>query len=179
MFKITLFEAGKHSRASGRFCAVEYVRLLQGYAPGSDLPRDLIPDVRPINDAPWPSDEARTAHMAPMMRALYDWPTWPEDRRNRFADRVRRRTVREIIEKLPNLPPEIATRCWEADTADDLAAALCDAASLYAARSVYAAARSVYAAALPVLALACRIWREEAEKSAVEPKGEKGETDAN
>jgi hypothetical protein len=44
----------------------------------SDRPGDL-PDLQPLNDGPWSSDQARTEALLPVLSALWDWQAWPVD----------------------------------------------------------------------------------------------------
>lgn len=55
------------------------------------------PDLRGLNDGAWTSDEARAEHLLPVLEALWDWRDWPAERRQRFANIVVVRTIREIL----------------------------------------------------------------------------------
>ncbi len=91
------------------FCALEFESRVRGRA-WSDAPITL-PDLRPLNDARWSSDTARTAALLPVMAALWDWTSWSTERRQAWAERVVIATVNQIISELPSLPDEIRVRC--------------------------------------------------------------------
>lgn len=99
---------GQHEEGR-EFCALEFESRVRGRA-WSDAPITL-PDLRPLNDARWSSDTARTAALLPVMAALWDWTSWSTERRQAWAERVVIATVNQIISELPSLPDEIRVRC--------------------------------------------------------------------
>ncbi len=166
------------------FCALEFDAKVRGRE-WSDDPVTL-PDLRRLNDARWSSDAARTAAIVPVMAALWDWSTWGPTRRHRWAAFVALETVKQIVAKLPGLPPETAERCRNVQTlqeakdaayaaasaayaasasasvsaSDAYAASASDAyaASASAASASAASASASASASETVLRRACRIW---------------------
>ena len=133
---------GAHT-PDGAACALEAVSVARGIT-WTDKPASTrMPDLRPLNDAPWPSDKARTIAMTPLVIALWDWADWTDDRRQRWAENVALHTIREILPLVLSLWPEHAAACRAATT---LTAA---------ARAADAAAD---AGATNILRMACRIW---------------------
>jgi hypothetical protein len=151
-----------------------------------------LPDLRPLNDA-FRDDAARTEHLVPVVLALWDWAEWPAGRRVDWARGVALRTIRQVLPIVLRARGLVADAeaCERAETLDQARAAARDAAvaaavvfardAADAAAVVFAAASAasvafvsvVFAAAFAaaaadarheVLALACRIWREEAER---------------
>src|SRR5262245_2466956 len=99
--------SGSHT-PDGAACALEARSQYERRA-WTDAPSYLdMPDLRPLNDAPWSSDAARTAAMAPMLMAVA--PVWRSDKRQAWVKAVVLATVREIIAELPGLPSDIAVR---------------------------------------------------------------------
>ena len=160
---------GSHSE-DGKGCLIEIANAAIGAA-WSDDPT-LWPDFRSINDA-FSSDEARTRHLWPVLRAYWHWSEWSTERQRQIIERVIILTVQRIIAELSGLPAEVAQRCREATTrAAALAAALAAAraaaegAAWEAERAAaWAAARAAAraaegAAADSVLEVACALWIE-------------------
>ena len=85
------------------------LKKMLGDSPG------YLPDLRPLNDALWSSDEARTKALLPVMAALSDWSSWSADRQRRWADRVVIEVVKQIVSELPNLPEEVRSQCRAAN----------------------------------------------------------------
>ena len=129
---------GSHSE-NGKGCLIEIANAAIG-ATWSDHPT-LWPDFRSINDA-FSSDEARTRHLWPVLRAYWHWSEWSTERQRQIIERVVILTVQRIIAVLPGLPAEVAQRCREATTR---AAAL--AAAWAAERVAAGAARGAALAA--------------------------------
>jgi hypothetical protein len=154
---------GAHSADDGSYCALEAVSLVRGSLTGNesyftDDPADLgMPDIRPLNDAPWSSDEARTKAMLPLIAVLSDWSLWPHARKRKFATVVALETVRQIVSELPYIPDVIKEACRSADlkTAADAARAAWAAAD--AARAAAGAAATA-AEADDILNKAISIW---------------------
>ena len=103
---------GSHSE-DGKGCLIEIANAAIGAA-WSDDPT-LWPDFRSINDA-FSSDEARTRHLWPVLRAYWHWSEWSTERQRQIIERVVILTVQRIIADLPGLPAEVAQRCREATT---------------------------------------------------------------
>lgn len=183
-----LLKRGKH-RPDGEACALEAASVARGNE-WSDVPAAAgLPDIRPLNDAGWSSDEARTRAMRPLVKALWGWPEWSEKKRVAWARRVALRTVREVLPialdaaglrrdaqacraartlrsaaaaaNAAAAPSGAAAAAYSADAAESAAAARAAAAAAAYAR---AAAYASPAAADRVLRLACRIMREEAQR---------------
>src|SRR5215469_15946027 len=105
---------GTHSVESREFCALEFSSIVRE-KPFSDSPTDL-PDLRPLNDGPWSSDQARTDALVPVMVALWDWSEWTPARQQQWSARVAIATVNQIIAELPGLNDDICRQCREATT---------------------------------------------------------------
>ena len=103
---------GSHTE-DGAGCLIEIANAAIGAA-WSDDPT-LWPDFRSINDA-FSSDEARTRHLWPVLRAYWHWSEWSTERQRQIIERVVILTVQRIIAELPGLPAEVAQRCREATT---------------------------------------------------------------
>jgi hypothetical protein len=159
------------------FCALEFDSIIRGRK-WSDAPITL-PDLRPLNDGPWSSDASRTAHLLPVMVALWDWATWTPERKRGWVTRVVILTVQRIISELPTLPDNVREQCRNATTLESAtkaaeAAHAAAHAAAYAAEAAhveaaYAAARAAaYAASAAAYAshgaseapliTACAIW---------------------
>jgi hypothetical protein len=181
---------GKHA-PDGVACALEVASIARGFKWTDQPTRVGLPDLRPLNDARWSSDAARTAGLVPVVEALWDWASWPEARRVAWAQYVAIATVRDIVSEVVSEPHASACRrvttCAEAraaayaadaaaaayaaaaanaDAAADAnaayAAANADAAADAAARAV-ARAVAYVAASDRLLTRACAIWIEAAE----------------
>lgn len=136
---------GQHE-PDGQACALEAAHAAVG-DPWSDNP-GRWPDIRPLNDGPWSSDEARTKHMIPLMEAFWDWGDWPEARRIAVVTEIVIETVRTIIAELPGLPDGVRAACRSASTLEEAERMALAAAAALAAEA---------AAANGVLVTACRI----------------------
>lgn len=166
-----LIRRGAHE-PDGLACVLE-ARNVAVTGEWTDSPSGF-PDLRRLNDARWASDEERTAHMIPLVEALWDWEKWTEKRKVALAKIVAKRVIMEI------LPPvlrahglnEAADRCekegtreaalvardaaaaawaavaaaWAADAADAACAAADAANASYAAYAAAYAASAVNAA---------------------------------
>jgi hypothetical protein len=163
-----ILTSGEHE-PDGSACALEAAHVAIGDE-WSDEP-NLWPDLRPLNDGPWDSDEQRTAHVVPVLIALWDWQDWSPERQRRWAETVVLRTVRELIAELPGLPTAVAQACRDSGTLEAANAAEM-AAWVAAEKAAWAAEKAAWEAAeaaaeaansVPVLVLACRIWRDAAE----------------
>ena len=123
--------AGAHRPDASAFCALEFSAAVRGKPP-SDAPGDL-PDLRPLNDAPWSSDLLRTAHLLPVMAAYWDWGTWSPATQTAVVARVAVLTVNRLIAALPGLSDAVSAQCRSARTL---------AAAADAARAAVAAAEA-------------------------------------
>jgi hypothetical protein len=167
---------GKHE-PDGVACALEAASIAKGLAWTDDPARVGLPDLRPLNDARWSSDAARTAALVPVVEALWDWASWPEARRVAWAQHVAIATVRDIVSEVVSEPH--ATACRRVTTCEearDAAAYAAYAYATYAAAANYAAAYAAYAYAAyaaafaaafaardRLLTRACAIWIEAVE----------------
>jgi hypothetical protein len=88
-----VLSAGAH-RDSDLACALECEAVARGRTK-SDKPVTL-PDIRSLNDA-YPDDASRTAAMARLVLALWDWPQWSAARRARYLGSVVEQTIRRIV----------------------------------------------------------------------------------
>jgi len=167
-------KAGVHE-PNGQACILE-ARNVALNNKWTDAPGDFV-DLRALNDAPWSSDAVRTKHILRVATALWDWPTWTDERKQKWAKTVAERTIREILPIAFRAfgMNEEADRCEregsEAAARDAASYAARDAAS-YAARVAASTARYAArsdasdAASDAVLILACNIWCESAEVTA-------------
>ena len=132
----------------------------------TDAPMLLdLPDMRPLNDAAWPSDEMRTQYLTRVAVAVWPWRDATADQRRKFARRLAELTIKRV------LPPVLlaaglkaeAERCKAEGTEDaaraasypaNAARAAHAARAAYAANAAYAAAHAAYAAAPPAAAAA-------------------------
>jgi|SRR3990167_624568 len=122
-----VLSAGQHTKADGKACVLEAAHAAIG-DPWSDTP-SRWPDLRPLNDGPWSSDQARTEALVPVLEALWDWEKWPHYKRTLWVKEVILQTVREL------LPPVLTACGLQAE------AAACGKAGTFteAARAVYTA----------------------------------------
>jgi hypothetical protein len=165
--------AGYHEPGSGKASAHEAAAAARGL-PWSDSPWAAgLPDLQPLNDGPWSSDEARTAALVPVVEALWDWLHWPSSRQRAWSHEVVLRTVREVVSRCAwaHGAPEAADACAGAATIDDARAAagwlVSDLAYLARtgplhemARSAHLAASIQHEAAAAAAAYAARAWAE-------------------
>lgn len=124
--------AGAHNDQS-ECCILEAVSVCDG-VDWTDDPVVLDrPDVRPLNDAPWSSDEARTAGMLRLAPLIAAWPTWSEERRQAYVDRVVCRTIREVLPMALRAMGRQgdAQRCEGAGTPEEARAAADDTYTCY------------------------------------------------
>ena len=116
-------------------CPLEAAHAAVG-DPWSDRP-DKWPDIRPLADAPWSSDQARTEAMVPVLVAYWDWAAWTPARQQAVMAQVVIETVRQLIAQLPELPEAVRDQCRAARTLPQ---------AVRAAAAVRAAVRAVGAA---------------------------------
>ncbi|MEM3169939.1 MAG: hypothetical protein QW838_04125 [Candidatus Nitrosotenuis sp.] len=90
-------EAGKHAPDEGAACVLEAASAWRGLRWTDDPDALGAPDIRPLNDAPWPDDQERTEQMIRLYEAVADWAHWSAQRRARFVKRVALRTAREVV----------------------------------------------------------------------------------
>ena len=170
---------GSHN-PDGKACALEAASVARGKRWSDDPGNAGLPDLRPINDGPWSSDEARTKAMVPAIRALWGWPKWGETKQKALTNAVTLRMIREVLPDIYDaigLDEHAKTMRESADLAMAARAAEATSAAAEAARAAAAAAGSAWAVAVAaraaavaagadrVLTQACRIWQEEAERS--------------
>ena len=140
--------AGKHTPNDHQFCALELVTVARGLALSDSPSKAAMPDIRPLNDASWRNNEARTAALLPLIASLSDWNDWTFTQQQTFIEAVVRNTVRQIIATLPNLPTRIVLQCQTATTMVECRiAAYAAASAVYAVYAADAAARAADAAA--------------------------------
>jgi hypothetical protein len=114
----------KHgSHKEGReFCALEFESKLRGRV-WSDTPITL-PDIRPLNDAGWSSDTARTTALLPVMAALWDWSVWPDKRKMKWAELLVIEIVKQLVSELSELTAEAKACCLKVTNLETAATAL-------------------------------------------------------
>lgn len=117
-----VLSAEGHRSYVGRACALECAHATVGDE-WSDQP-DKWPDVRPINDDVWQSDEDRTEHMTRLMRAYWHWSEWTPERQTAVIERLIVLTVQRIVSRPTKLPEEIAYQCRDAITPEEAASAV-------------------------------------------------------
>jgi len=164
---------GSH-KPDGEACALEAESIARGRE-WSDDPVTM-PDLRPLNDGPWSSDQARTDALVPVVEALWDWAEWPEARRLAWVEGVVIETVRQIIAELPELTDDVRARCRAVRTLDDAAkaaeaaakaaAAAAEAAEAAAEAAAWAAAKAAAAKAAAAKAEAAKAEAAKAAKAA-------------
>ena len=114
-----VLKAGKHAFEDHKMCALESVSLARVEAMTRDAFTDNpaqtgMPDLRPLNDACWSSDKARTTAMLPLLAALSDYAEWSTARKQRWITRVSVRTVNVIIANLPHVSESVQQQCRDA-----------------------------------------------------------------
>ena len=112
---------GSHEADSGYACLFEAVSAWMGepwqHDPGKAW------DFRPLNDAAWGDNQARTTAMVAVYALYGEARTWPPARQLAVATRIVIGTVNHLISQLPGLPaPEVAA-CQAARTLSEAAAA--------------------------------------------------------
>lgn len=141
--------AGDHECPGEGACILEAVSICDG-VDWTDDPNALDrPDIRPLNDGPWTSDEVRTEQMMRLAPLLAAWPAWGKPRRLDYLRRVVIRTVRELL-PIALRDRHLPDRAKECEHVTTLAAAEGAAAAAYTAsadRKVIYAAQSACAAA--------------------------------
>lgn len=109
---------GEHSE-NGSACIMEASSVARGIDWTDDPVSIGLPDLRPLNDAHWPSEEARARELITVAEALWDWAEWPADRRAAYAERVVLRTVREILPIALEAVGLPSRSCRTAETLDE------------------------------------------------------------
>jgi len=165
-----ILKTGSHKPGGRDFCAMEFLAKVAG-EPWTDNPkcvnRVLAAYCRRLNDSEWPSDEARTETMLPLLAAVFGTSHLKIDVK-RIAEQTIRLIVPEAMEAAAKVNPKHADklraagkRCADEGTKEsaqaarkagrDAADAAYDAAAYaaYAADAAYAAAAdaAAYAAA--------------------------------
>lgn len=144
---------GSHT-PDGAACLHEALNVYQGKKWSDDTTGTL--DLRGLNDAPWSSDDARTAAMLPLGSLILDWPKWTNDRQQAWAKAVAEGVIRQILPPtlraiatlVPSQAPSLvaaAFRC-ELEGTESAAWAARAAAAAAAAESAESATRAESAA---------------------------------
>lgn len=172
---------GKHQKRhekGGKACVLEAYSQMNGMEWTDDPVYLGTPDIRPLNDAEWPSAAARTEAMIPLLAAVSGWKTWDTVDRVSWSRRVAERTIREVLPialRAVGLE-DAAVLCETHGDAKSARAAAISAdsdaladLSIWACNGVAESARSASDTSTSaegrsfVLNLACRIQIEEAE----------------
>jgi hypothetical protein len=119
---------------------------------------DHWPDIRPLNDGPWSSDEQRTKHLLPVMVAFWDWDDWPTARQRAVITQINLDTVRQIVANLPDLPHTVRDQCRNATLQTMKNAAETVAEAAWAAWAAAATATAEAAAAVKAVKAATAAW---------------------
>jgi hypothetical protein len=129
--------AGQHKPGSGEASAMEAASAARGIQWTDDPSKVGLPDILPLNDGPWGSDDKRTQALVPVVEKLWDWEYWPEERRVAWARSVAMRTVREVVADCIRAfgATEAAERCASAGTLEEARVAAWVAVSELAKRS--------------------------------------------
>jgi len=98
-------------------CALEAAHAAVG-DPWSDH-ADLWPNIQPINDSPWSSNEMRTRALVPLIASYWDWSEWTPEGRKTVMRRVVHEMIQHVIADLPGLTEEIRAQCHHAKTLKD------------------------------------------------------------
>ena len=156
-----VIRSGQHP-AGTDCCILEAVAGCEGVEKTDDPFVLRRPDIRPLNDANWPTDAARTAQMLRLDKLLAAWPTWSVSQRVSFVTEVTLRTINARGVLSVDAASTIAASTI-ADAADDVHAIH----AIHAARA--AACVAARAAAYcnwsdSVLIRAIDIWVEETDK---------------
>ena len=140
-----VLKSGKHVEGH-EFCALEFDSVVRERT-WSDAPITL-PDIRPLNDARWVSNQARTAALLPIMVAYWTWAVWSPARRKACMSLLVIKLVRHTIAELPGLSEAIGQQCRSVSTLEEakIAAYAASAAFAAAASAAYAAASAASAA---------------------------------
>lgn len=130
-------KAGSHQHRR-ECCILEAVSVCEGRDWTSDPIQLDRPEVRPLNDAPWPDDVVRTEQMLRLAPLLEAWPGWGNEKRVAWVKAVALRTVREVLSitlRAANINERLVVAC---EKAEDL---------VTATRASYTAAFSKHATA--------------------------------
>jgi len=122
---------GSHS-PNGKACLHEALNVYQGKDWSDDTTGTL--DLRPLNDAPWSSDEVRTAALLPLGAIILGWPSWSQAKQQAWAKTVAEGVIRRILpptlralaDRVPSAAPDLvaaALRCETEGTASAASAA--------------------------------------------------------
>lgn len=172
---------GCHDASADGPCCIMEARAVCLGLEWTDEPSVVgMPDIRPLNDARWSSDTARTEWMLKLADAYTNWATWSRERQQAVISRVVIGTVQHVIAELSPVPDAIRTRCRAVRTLDEAAdaaaaagagaaeadaawaawaaEAAAGAAEADAAGAARAAAWAARAAADQMLITACQVW---------------------
>jgi hypothetical protein len=161
-------------------CVLEAYSVCLG-VPWTDDPVILgMPDIRPLNDARWSSDEVMTTAMIRLAMAYIGWSRWSVGRQRAVMSQVALETVRHLIAELPGLPADLRRQCQTAETLYDAAdaaravARAAGAADVARADAAWAArAAAVAADAARAAAVAARAAARAAAEAAAVVRGER------
>jgi hypothetical protein len=118
--------AGCHGPNDGAASAHEAAAAARGREWSDSSYVAGLPELRGLNDAPWPSDEARAEGLVPVIEALWDWESWSEERQRTWGESVALRVVRDILPDVVKAfgLKDHARNCARASTLADASAAL-------------------------------------------------------
>jgi hypothetical protein len=145
--------SGSHD-PNGKACLHEALNVYQE-KPWSDDTLGTL-DLRPLNDGPWSSDDARTTAMVPLGEIVLAWPSWSPERRQTFAKYVAEQTIKRILpptlralaERVRSVAPDLVAAALRCETeGSESAAWSAESAAWSAARSAESAAWSAESAA--------------------------------
>ena len=170
--RLPTLSAGAH-QPDGHACALEYLSVARGI-PWTDQPETVrCWDIRPVNDI-LVSDDLRTTHLLPLLRAYDGSMDWPIARQISVVEKIIIATVNHVIAELQYLPDDLRAPCRVAATvaqagaaagaaavaipaaraADAPASAAANAASAAARAAAHAASAAARAAAIVASAAA-------------------------
>ena len=91
-----VLRSGSHD-PDGRACALEAASVARGIDWTDDSRKLRLPNLLELNDARWPSDQARTVAMVPLVESLWNWGRWSDARKRGWLRRNFIRIVREVL----------------------------------------------------------------------------------
>jgi len=150
-----ILKPGQHAQ-DGEACVLEARNAALGLE-WSDKPNGF-PDIRPINDGPWESDQQRTEHMVPLIIDLWDYPDWSRVRQSTFVEQIALLTIQRLLPLMlrPIGLVQHADACANATTLKAAARAVARADAGAAARAAVDVDAAVAAAAHAAVDVAAR-----------------------